>query len=42
VSPDILPEWAGGKLSEEEATDFDITSQLYTKEKDDYYKSFVN
>jgi len=40
VSPSILPTWLGGTLSDEEAIDSDIINALYTKEKEDYYKSF--
>jgi len=41
IRPEILPTWAGGQLSDEDAIDKDIISGLYTREKEEYYKSFM-
>lgn len=41
ISPDILPQSLGGVLSEADSIDEELLQGLYSKERDDYYKSFV-
>ena len=38
----MLPTWLGGKLSDDEAFDHKLIEDLFTKERNDYYKQLID